>query len=138
MAETAQNNDVNKALFLELVMMLSTSALQQLGKIINPLTGKSEIHLEAAQATIDMVVMLEAKSKGNLDTEEARFLKNTLASLQMNYVETAQSPAAAATSTPDQNPKPAPESADSSPAKESPAAAEKNGGKEPKFHKSYG
>jgi hypothetical protein len=138
MAEASQNNDANKALFLELVMMLSTSALQQLGKIINPMTGKTEIHLEAAQATIDMVVMLEAKSKGNLDAEEARFLKNTLAALQMNYVETAQSPAAAAASAPDQSPKPSPEPVDASPAKESPAAAGKNDGKEPKFHKSYG
>jgi len=81
--------DIHKAMFMELIMMLSSSAMQQLGKIINPMTGKTEIQLEAAQATIDMVEMLDAKTKGNLDQEEERLIKNILTSLRMNYVETA-------------------------------------------------
>ncbi|MEI6563143.1 MAG: DUF1844 domain-containing protein [bacterium] len=84
-------SDMNKALFMELAIMLSSSAMQQLGKIINPMTGKTEIHLEAAQATIDMLEMLEAKTRGNLDREEERLIKNTLTALQMNYVETSAS-----------------------------------------------
>lgn len=99
--------DMNKAMFMELIMMLSSSAMQQLGKIINPMTGKTELHLEAAQATIDMLEMLEAKTKGNLDREEDRMIKNILTSLRMNYVETS---ATASAKTPEAAPTaPAPE-----------------------------
>ena len=88
--------EINKTMFMQLIIMLSSSAMQQLGKIINPMTGKMEIQLEGAQATIDMVEMLEAKTKGNLDREEDRLIKNTLTALRMNYVETAASTATSA------------------------------------------
>lgn len=79
----------HKTYFISLTTMLSMSALQQLGKLMNPLTRKTEINLEAAQGTIDMLDMLEAKTRGNLDAAEAKLLKDTLAMLKMNYVETA-------------------------------------------------
>ncbi len=79
--------DINKALFMHLVSMLAMSAIQQMGKLVDPSTGKAEINLEAAQATIDMLDMLEARTRGNLDAEETRLLKDTLMSLKMNYVE---------------------------------------------------
>jgi len=73
--------------FLSLVMSLSTITLQQLGKIANPLNGKIERNLESAKATIDMLIMLRDKTKGNLAAEEERFLNNTLADLQLNYAD---------------------------------------------------
>ena len=79
--------DINKVLFMHLVSMLAMSAIQQMGKLVDPGTGKAEINLEAAQATIDMLDMLEARTRGNLDAEETRLLKDTLMSLKMNYVE---------------------------------------------------
>jgi hypothetical protein len=87
--------EMNKAMFMQLVIMLSSSAMQHLGKIINPMTGKTELNLDAAQATIDMLEMIEAKTRGNLDRDEERLLKTTLTSLKMNYVETASSAPAA-------------------------------------------
>jgi len=96
MPEAQHSDDTHKALFLQLIIMLAGSVMQQLGKIISPLTGKTELNLEAAQATIDLLEMLQAKTKGNLDKEEERMLRSTLATLQMNYVETAQSAPAAA------------------------------------------
>lgn len=93
---TPTPQDMHKAMFMQLVIMLSSSAMQHLGKIINPMTGKTELNLEAAQATIDMVEMIEAKTKGNLDRDEERLLKNTITSLKLNYVETAATPAPAA------------------------------------------
>ena len=121
MSETS-SSEMHKALFMQLVIMLSSSAMQYLGKIINPMTGKTELNLEAAQATIDMVEMLEAKSKGNLDRDEERMIKTTLTTLRMNYVETAATPAAKAV-------------------QETPAAApsegEKKDAQDPKFHKTY-
>jgi hypothetical protein len=131
MTESNQTKEMHKAMFMELVLMLSSSAMQQLGKIINPLTGKTELNLPAAQATIDMVEMIEVKTRGNLDRDESRLLSNTLTSLRMNYVETAAAPPAAPKSEPKAESKP--ESAAPEPPQPDPAA----GQKEPKFHKSY-
>ena len=133
MPQTSNTPDTNKALFLQFVLMLSSSAMQQLGKLVNPLTGKAETNLEAAQATIDLLVMLDAKTRGNLDREEERFLKNTLATLQMNYVETAQSAPAKPEATPSASESAAPVGEPQAGQAEAPGAE----AKEPKFHKSY-
>ena len=86
--QTPSGTDMNKALFLHLLTMLSMSAMQELGKLKNQLTGKVEVHLELAQATIDMLDMLESKTRGNRDADEDKVIKDTLTMLKMNYVET--------------------------------------------------
>ena len=73
--------------FIQFVSMLSNSAMQHLGKFTNPLTGKIEKSLEAAQATIDLLSMLKEKTKGNLTKREEETLTNSLANLQLNYAE---------------------------------------------------
>ena len=88
-------DDITKAMFAHLVMSLASSAMQHLGKLVNPATGKTEVNIEAAQSTIDMIEMLQAKTKGNLDAEETRFMQQTLTALRMNYVETASTAPAA-------------------------------------------
>jgi len=80
--------DINKVLFMHLVSMLAMSAIQQMGKLVDPATGKAAINLEAAQATIDMLDMLFTKTKNNLDAAEEKLMKETLASLKLNFVET--------------------------------------------------
>ena len=82
--------EMNTVLFSNLVIMLSSTAMQQLGKLVNPMTSKTEVNLEGAQVTIDIIEMLKDKTKGNLTKEEERLMKDILASLQMNYVETSQ------------------------------------------------
>jgi len=74
-------------LFMSLVLSLSQAAMQQMGKIINPLTGKIERNLEQAKVTIDMMEMLKEKTKGNLVKEEEKLISETLATLQLNYVD---------------------------------------------------
>jgi len=96
--------DINKVLFMHLVSMLAMSAIQQMGKLVDPGTGKAEINLEAAQATIDMLDMLEARTRGNLDAEETRLLKDTLMSLKMNYVESQDRKTDTGRQTPDDGP----------------------------------
>lgn len=122
---------LNKALFINLVLMFSQSAMVGLGKLANPMTGKVESpNLDSAQQGIDLLVMLDAKTRGNLDRDESRILKDSIASLQMNFVETSatlgkkSTDAAAAAPTPD----PAPDAKDTPPAAQS----------EPRFRKSYG
>ncbi len=81
--------EMNRALFAHLVISLAQSTMIGLGKVVNPATQKAEINLEAAQQAIDMLDMLEAKTRGNLDAEEAKMMKSTLSMLKLNYVETA-------------------------------------------------
>ena len=76
--------------------------------------------------------MLEAKTKGNLDADEQRMLKDLLTSLQLNYVETSRT-AVPSKPAPDAAPEAAP-AAPTEPAKESGAASDEKR----KFHKSYG
>jgi hypothetical protein len=82
--------EISKAMFSQLVIMLATSAVQQMGKLVNPVSHKTEVNLDAAEATIDLLDMLEAKTKGNLDNDEQRLLTDTLMSLKMNFVEMKQ------------------------------------------------
>jgi len=50
-------------LFLQMVLTLQTSAMQHLGKIASPFTGKVERDLLSAKAAIDMLAMLQEKTK---------------------------------------------------------------------------
>ena len=73
--------------FLGLVMSLQMSAWMQLGKVMNPMTGKIERDVQHAKDSIDLLGMLEEKTRGNLHPEEAQLLTRALFELRMNYVE---------------------------------------------------
>jgi hypothetical protein len=75
------------ALFMGLVLMFHTAAMQHMGKIKNPLTDKIERNLEQAQFAIDILDVLAAKTKGNLTDEQNRFLTNIVKELKLNYVD---------------------------------------------------
>jgi hypothetical protein len=75
-----------KELFLGLVHSFQSAAMQQMGKIVNPFTQQIERDLPQAHLSIEMLRMLEARTSGNLTTEEARFLAHVLRELQLNYV----------------------------------------------------
>lgn len=138
MNEQANNEDKNKGLLANLVMMLSTSAMQQLGKLVNPMTNKAETDLEAAQFTIDMLSMLKDKMEGNLDQDEDRMLANTVASLQMTFVDASSSQPDAAQDAEDEG-----ATEEQAPSSDPPPDVASAGGdaappRDPKFHKSYG
>ena len=85
-----QNSDkamINEALFFHLTMMFQMAAMQQMGKIQNPITQKIERDLEQAKFSIDVLGMLQDKTKGNLSDKEEEVLKKALFELQMNYVD---------------------------------------------------
>lgn len=73
--------------FIQYVSILTNSGIQQLGKIMNPVTGKTEKNLEAAKATIDLLSILKEKTKGNLTSREETVISNALANLQLNYAD---------------------------------------------------
>ena len=94
MTNEMSKDDTNKILFANLIMMLSSTAMQQMGKIINPMTNKAEMDLVGAQMTVDIISMLQAKTKDHCDENETKMVSDILSSLQMNFVETSQSAAA--------------------------------------------
>ena len=80
------------ALFINFVMSLAQSGMMQLGKLMNPMTGKIEKDLEGAKSTIDLLMMLRTKTEGNLSKDEHDILNSSISSLQMNYVEDIKEP----------------------------------------------
>ncbi len=96
----------SNSLFLGLVASLHSSGMVQLGKFANPLTGKVERDLQAVRQTIDLLEMLQVKSRGNLSEEEVRFIEHSLYELRMNYLDESRNPSSAA---PDREPPPSPE-----------------------------
>jgi hypothetical protein len=75
-----------EASFELLVTTLATQALACLGKILDPLEHKPIIRLELAQHHIDMLDMLETKTRGNLTADETRSLQSMLDQLRMVYL----------------------------------------------------
>jgi hypothetical protein len=137
-AENTTQPDAGEPLFSHLVAMFSTSALQQLGKLRHPGSGRTEIDLEGAQFAIDMLEMLERKTQGRLSREESRALADTLTMLRLNYVETARSVPASDGQKEPSGPIESP-SATAAAAPEPAAAGEapQKEAKSPKFHKTY-
>lgn len=130
----ASQTDINKALFMHLISMLAMSAIQQMGKLMDPGTGKAAINLEAAQATIDMLDMLFAKTKNNLDADEEKLMKETLATLKMNFVETKDEEERKPRETPKESKASTEDQAQDKPIEPAPA---KDQPKDAKFHKNY-
>jgi hypothetical protein len=75
--------EVNLASFL---ISLGTQAFMHLGEIPNPMTQKREKDITAAKQMIDLLGMLQAKTKGNLTGEEEHLLQQLLFDLRLRYV----------------------------------------------------
>jgi len=73
--------------FSSFILSLYSSGLVQLGKVEDPSTGKKIINLDLAKDTIDMIAMLEEKTRGNLTEEEKNLLNALLSEIRMAYVE---------------------------------------------------
>jgi hypothetical protein len=73
--------------FSTFILSLSHSALMHLGEAPHPETGGFQKDLPLARQTIDLIAMLEEKTKGNLSGEEERLVAQILFDLRMRYVE---------------------------------------------------
>jgi uncharacterized protein YaaW (UPF0174 family) len=83
----ANGEDKINPLFLQLVLSLQTAAWYQMGKVVSPISGKVEKDLAEARVSIDLLTMLQEKTRGNLLDEEKKILDNTVYTLQMNYID---------------------------------------------------
>jgi len=112
--------DKDEAIFLSIMYSFHAAAMQHMGKIANPFTGKVERDLDAARGTIDVLLMFQKKTQGNLSDRERRALTTLVTELQLNYVDEAKrepAPAEGEEATPA-----AEETAAEEPAAEEPAA----------------
>ena len=72
--------------FMTFIMSLNASAMVNLGVIEDPATQKKEKNLVLGKQTIDILAMLEEKTKGNLSPDETNMLKNILYDLRIIYI----------------------------------------------------
>lgn len=85
----AEEGPLQEISFTNLILSLSTSALIQLGEVEDPFTQKESKNLPLAKQTIDLIGMLREKTKGNLSSEEEKFMEQILFDLRMRYVKAA-------------------------------------------------
>jgi len=90
--EKLTDEDRDRLHFMTLVQTYQHMAWMALGKLANPVTQKVERELDQARWAIDMLAMLERRTKGNLNREESRSLGQILYTLRMNYVDEASRP----------------------------------------------
>jgi len=75
--------------FASFIYSLSTSVLINLGDIPDPTTQKMMKNLALAKQTIDILAILQEKTKGNTTEEESNLLNTLLYDLRMRYVKAA-------------------------------------------------
>lgn len=79
--------DTNEVNFSAFVMSLATQALMQLGQIQPPAGVDLAVDRDAARQTIDIIAMLNQKTKGNLDKDEQHLVDEILNSLRIQFVQ---------------------------------------------------
>lgn len=73
--------------FATFVLTMASSAEVALGLVPNPMTKETNVSLPHAKHTIDILEMLQEKTKGNLEAHETDLLQQVLFELRMQYVE---------------------------------------------------
>lgn len=96
-AEGLNREQRMSALFTGMVINQSQLAVMLLGLTPHPATGKTVKDLDGARLFIDQLEMLEEKTKGNLDPQERKILRDQLTALRMAFVEASSTPTEAAT-----------------------------------------
>jgi hypothetical protein len=85
----AQPPAAHQGSLLGLINMLASEAAMFLGLIESPVDGELKVDLDSAREMIDLLTLLEQKTKGNLTREEEKVFEDILAYLRMQYVSAA-------------------------------------------------
>jgi len=73
--------------FSTFILSLASSAAYHMGGFQDEVSGKTSVNLDLAKQSIDILAILEEKTKGNLNEEEANLLTHSLYDLRMKFVE---------------------------------------------------
>ena len=80
--------------FVGFVLSLAHTAAFHFGDVPDPMTGSpSTVHLPAAQQIIDILALIELKTRGNLTAEERQLLEQVVYELRMRFVEVSKAAA---------------------------------------------
>jgi uncharacterized protein DUF1844 len=85
--DTAEAGEVT---FSSLVLMFGTTALVHLGVTPDPGSGQKSPDLNQSKQIVDLLEVLQEKTKGNLTPEESGLLESLLFDLRMRYLEAAK------------------------------------------------
>ena len=77
--------------FVNFIMSIASNAASSLGMMEHPVTHQREVDLQLGKHWIDVLGMIEQKTRGNLVAQEAKILEGLLADLRMQYVSLANS-----------------------------------------------
>jgi Domain of unknown function (DUF1844). len=76
----------HEASFSQFINGFAVQTLVHLGRMSNPMTGQTSVDLSNAKYSIDILGILQEKTKGNLTPEESEYLSTLLRDLRMEYV----------------------------------------------------
>ena len=86
--DEAQAGQESAITFVGFVLSLAHTAAVHFGDVPDPVSGQTaSLNLDAAQQMIDILALLEEKTRGNLSAEERQLLEQILYELRMRYVE---------------------------------------------------
>jgi len=80
-----EGEDKNKLLFSFFIMSYQSNSMIHLGKMKDPTTQKHSVNLKHAKLAIDILEMLQEKTKGNLTKAESELLIKVLNDLRLEY-----------------------------------------------------
>jgi hypothetical protein len=87
-SDAAPDGEESEISFVAFVLSLAHTAAVHFGDVPDPVTGgKIEANLPAAQQMIDILALIELKTRGNLTAEERQLLEQVLYELRMRFVE---------------------------------------------------
>ncbi|MCB0324999.1 MAG: DUF1844 domain-containing protein [Bdellovibrionales bacterium] len=76
--------------FPSFLVSLATQAMMMMGEMPHPDSNAMHVNLDAARQTVDIIAILEEKTRGNLTAQEERLMAEILSSLRMAYVKKRQ------------------------------------------------
>jgi len=82
-----------RSAFALIVQLLAMPAYAALGMVPDPTSGRQRVDRNAAREMIDLLAVLEQKTRGNLSFEESNFLSRVLYDLRLAFVEVSRPPA---------------------------------------------
>jgi len=76
--------------FSDFILKQATNAGIFLGQRENPLTGEKTVNLKAAKGCLDVLLLIQSKTKGNLDANEQKLLDDTVKTIEDLYQKTTE------------------------------------------------
>jgi hypothetical protein len=79
-------SEIKEVNFSTFILSLASAAFIELGLVEDPQSGEKKKNLSSAKQHIDLIAMLQEKTRGNLDNEERGLLERILRDVRLQYV----------------------------------------------------